>query len=109
MKLRIGAFAVLLIIGLWMWLSSLVSGQTQDSINATAAERIANNVWRIAQVEARLGMVEEKLSRLNWVLGMLSTQILIKLLELWHKRPGHHTPPPSIRERRAAPWNDHEE
>lgn len=106
MRLRIWAFIILFGVSLvlflsnWGWSMGLaLAGQSQDGINAVASERIANNMWRLDQMGVRVSVLEGKVDKINWLLGMLSAQLFIKLLELWHKRPGSQHPP-SIRERR---------
>lgn len=106
-RLRTFATGVLFFLVALLWVTGLAIGQSQDGINATLNEKMLNNAWRLGQVETRLEHLESKLDRVNWVLGVLSAQLFIKLLELWHRKTGGGAEhPPSIRERRSNDDDD---
>lgn len=100
LTLKVWGLLVFLVMIAIVWWTDAYAAQSQDSINATLVEQMHWNA-------RRLDAVEGKVDKINYVLGVLSAQLFIKIIELWHARTGSGSPhPPKLLERRS--FNRHD-
>lgn len=102
-QLRAAAVLVLL----YLTAAQLVDAQSQDTINATLAEQMHMNAIRLDRLESQQDKTEVKVDKINWILGVLSAQLIMELIKLWHSRSGNNAEhPPRIYERRSFDRED---
>lgn len=100
------AYILLILLGMvflaWSNAGAASNQQTQDTINATLSEQTHMNMARLDRLESQLEKTETKVDKINWILGVLSAQLIMELFKLWHGRTGSGSErPPRIYERRT--------
>jgi hypothetical protein len=109
-KLHAATLFVLVTVVILLWVNVIVrvGAQSQDTINATVAEQARWNAVRIDRLEAHQEAVDGKVDKINWMLGVLSAQLIMEIIKFWHARTGSASSerPPRINERRSSERDD---